>query len=280
MLPVEWREMRRFGFSWPLLRYFVLRLFQSRSFRKADGLIFLTQYVCDTVTSLVGRRKGKLAVIPHGIDERFFCEPRLQCAVGNYSQERPLRLFYVSIVNLYKHQWHVARAVASLRASGYPVTLDLVGPAYGTALRRLEATLRDVDPKGEFIVYHGAVPYENLPKFYKNADIDVFASSCENMPIILLEGMAAGIPIACSRREPMPEILGEAGVYFDPEDPKEIAAAIRVLIESPELRAQKAQAAYARAQQFSWRRCAAETFSFLSEVFRSYSGQHASPGFD
>ncbi len=83
------------------------------------------------------------------------------------------------------------------------------------------------------------------------------------MPNILLEGMAAGLPIACSDRGPMPEVLGDAGVYFNPEDPASIAKAIRHLIESPELREQKAQAAFQRAQQYSWARCAEETFGFL-----------------
>jgi glycosyltransferase involved in cell wall biosynthesis len=61
----------------------------------------------------------------------------------------------------------------------------------------------------------------------------------------------------------MPELLGDAGIYFDPEQPEEIAAAIRQLIASPDLRAEKARAAYQRAQALSWARCADETFDFL-----------------
>jgi len=44
---------------------------------------------------------------------------------------------------------------------------------------------------------------------------------------ILVEAMASGLPIACSNRGPMPEVLGDAGVYFDPEDPHDIARALR-----------------------------------------------------
>jgi len=61
----------------------------------------------------------------------------------------------------------------------------------------------------------------------------------------------------------MPEVLGEAGVYFDPENPDDIAAAIRALIESPALRGRHGRLAFERAQQFCWCRCADETFSFL-----------------
>jgi glycosyltransferase involved in cell wall biosynthesis len=67
----------------------------------------------------------------------------------------------------------------------------------------------------------------------------------------------------------MREVLGEAGVYFDPEDPQSIAKAMRELIESPGLSAEKAQMAYERAQGYSWQRCADETFSFLATVARA-----------
>ena len=57
------------------------------------------------------------------------------------------------------------------------------------------------------------------------------------MPNILLEGMESGLPIACSNRNPMPEALGDAGVYFDPEIVDDIARALRELIDSHTLRA-------------------------------------------
>lgn len=98
------------------------------------------------------------------------------------------------------------------------------------------------------------------------------ASSCENMPNILLETMASGLPIACSNLGPMPEVLGDAGVYFDPEQPEEIARALCELIESPQLRTKLVQASYQRAQQFSWQRCADETFRFLVAVTHRQKG--------
>ena len=89
------------------------------------------------------------------------------------------------------------------------------------------------------------------------------------MPNILLEGMASGLPMACSHRGPMPEMLGEAGVYFDPESPDEIAAALRPLIADPDLRTRCAEGAYAKAQTYSWERCAQETFAFLRQILEN-----------
>lgn len=89
------------------------------------------------------------------------------------------------------------------------------------------------------------------------------------MPITLLEAMAAGLPIACSDRGPMPEILEDGGVYFDPELPDSIAAAVEQLITDPALRERVAQRAKQLSEQYSWSRCAEETWKFIAETYRS-----------
>ena len=265
-LPFELPEQARYGFSKTGIRLLLLRWMQSRSFRKADGTIFLTAYAKQAVHAVTGPLPGHINIIPHGLDRRFFRPPRTQRSIEACSAVDPFRILYASIVDLYKHQWHVAEAVARLRIAGLPVSLELVGPAYPPALRRLREVMNRFDPQGTFLVYAGPVPHEDLPARYAAADLCAFASSCENMPNILLEGMASGLPLACSDRGPMPELLGDAGLYFDPEDPLSIASALRQLIVSPDLRLRKAQAAVERAQQYSWARCAQETFAFLQQV--------------
>jgi glycosyltransferase involved in cell wall biosynthesis len=78
--------------------------------------------------------------------------------------------------------------------------------------------------------------------------------------------MASGLPIACSNRGPMPDILGEAGSYFDPENPESIAQAVRGQLEHASLRTDLAEQAYGRARAYSWTQCAASTFEFLRKV--------------
>jgi glycosyltransferase involved in cell wall biosynthesis len=265
LLPFEWRELRRYGMTPNALRLLLLRWRQGRSFRRATGTIFLTDYARATVANSIGEMMGDVRVIPHGIHARFLQPPRAQRT--SFTEAEPCRLLYVSVVEIYKHQWHVAEAVARLRANGVFVTLDLVGPP-GPGSLKLERTLNRVDPHGKFIRYLGAIPYEQLHEQYATADISIFASSCENMPNILLEGMASGLPVACSRLGPMPEVLADAGIYFDPEDPAEIAVRISELVASAGLRTRISQKAFAKAQTFSWRRCSHETFGFLATIAR------------
>ena len=153
-----------------------------------------------------------------------------------------------------------------------PIALDLVGPAYLPALQRLSAVLNRVDVNRSWVRYHGAVKFDVLHHHYAQADLGLFASSCENMPNILLETMASGLPIACSDRGPMLEVLGAAGVYFNPEQPDDIARALRKLIDSPGLRMEMAQASYKCAQQYSWQHCANDTFEFLVKIVQRQHG--------
>jgi glycosyltransferase involved in cell wall biosynthesis len=275
MLPFEWSELKRFGFSPTTLKLAILRWNQSSSFKHADGTIFLTRYAHEAVTAITGPLHGKATIIPHGVDTRFRLVPRPQRAVGELTEQNPLRVVYVSTIDEFKHQWHVVDAIGVLHREGIPVRLDLYGSARPSALTRLTEALRRVDSAGAFIRYRGAVDYREIHQRYIEADISVFASSCENMPNILIESMAAGLPIACSNRGPMPDMLGDAGVYFDPEDPVSIAEAVRTLAANPELRAEKAAAAFAAATQFSWAGCARQTFEFLSAVSGTRDGRSA-----
>jgi glycosyltransferase involved in cell wall biosynthesis len=214
--------------------------------------------------------KGETVVIPHGIDRCFFLHPRPQMKINKFSSECPFQLLYVSTIEPYKHHYQVIDAVTKVRAEGFPVVLKLIGGANPTDANRLKKKIQNIDPLGHFVKYLGFNTHEELLLEYCKADVFIFASSCETFGQILLEGMASGLPIVCSNHRPMPDILGDAGVYFDPENADSITSAIRKLIESPELRAKNAIMAFDQAQKYSWSLCTAETFSFLSQVLYEY----------
>jgi glycosyltransferase involved in cell wall biosynthesis len=178
-------------------------------------------------------------------------------------------MVYVSTVNLYKHPWHLVEAVYRVRSQhGWPITLDLVGDAVVPAIDRLREAISRFDPGGAFVRYHGPVDHAGLPALYQQADMAVFASSCENQPLVLLEKMASGLPIACSDYGAMTEILGDDGVYFDPENVDSLVHALTILIQDPALRDSNAAKNHARAKAYDWARTAQDTFSLLSSVMR------------
>lgn len=267
MLSYELGEIERYGWSKARLRLILLRQVQNRSLRRADGAIFLTRYAATVIQKSCGQL-SRVAFIPHGVGYNF--QELTHALPWPFNGERPIRLLYVSNAAWYKHQWMVIRAVEKLRYEGINVNLTLVGGGSGPAQDRLRHQMETSDPRGDFVFQIEFIPQADLPSYLTEADIFVFASSCENMPNTLLEAMAAGLPIACSRRGPMPEVLEDAGEYFDPEVPESIANALRNLIENSELRQRNALRAKTLASQYSWQRCAQETWTFIADTYHRH----------
>lgn len=275
MLPFEPIEAALFGgLSAMRLKMRLLRHTQGRSFRGADGIIFLTEYAKIAISKALVNLPGKMALIPHGIEQRFFQMPRLQRSIAECIESNPFRMLYVSILMPYKHQMQVARAVFQLRTQGIPIEMRFIGASWGSYGKQFRALLDELDPKHEFLLWSGAESFDVLHDFYRNTDAFIFASSCENLPNILIEAMAAGLPIASSNRGPMPEVLGDAGVYFDPGSISSIVEVLRTLVYDKSLRDKLANFAWNKAHDYSWERCANETFRFIVRVVQLHNKEN------
>lgn len=263
MLVYEQKERARFGVSWTRIRLKLLNYFQSNSIKKAEGVIFISFYAKKYITEKIGLRTKLDTVIYHGISDRFRRVPTQGTNI-DFSAENMFKLSYVSIINVYKHQWNVAQAVLELNNEGYHIQVDFIGPYYKKSLKKLSKYLVE-----DNINYLGKIDYKEIEREYKKADAFIFASSCENMPNILVEAMSAGLPIACSNYGPMPEILLEAGLYFDPLEVKEIKKTIAKLYGDVNLRVELSKKAYQQSLDFNWETTSNKTFEFLHQVAKS-----------
>jgi len=265
MLSYEPSVMNYFGYTKARLRLLAILFLQNRAFRHAESVIFLTKYAAKVIQKSCGPL-SRIAYIPHGVGEDFKrAQPVHDWPTTN---DRPIRCLYVSNAAMHKHQWVVVQAIAALRKRGYDVSLSLVGGGLGRAQQLLEEQIAVSDPNRVFVKQKGFVPHKDLPAILANAYLFIFASSCENMPNTLIEAMAVGLPIACSNRGPMPEVLMDGGVYFDPENADSIAGAVEQLITDQALRARVAKRAKELAGQYSWSRCADETFAFIVDTYK------------
>ena len=267
VLPFDWLAIKSNGWSFRALKFMLLRWVQASSFRRSDGVIFLTQFAKKMVLAQMGSLSVPTAVIAHGLASQFYGAPKVQQQIAAYSSEHPFVLLYVSIIDTYKHQVEVVKAAALLRSLGYPVQLRLVGPAHASSLLQLQKVMLECDPQKAWIDYIGPVSHQQLSSEYAKADLGIVASSCESFGMIGLEKMAAGLPLACANQGAMMEVLQEAALFFDPKNPTEIAQVIQRYIDSPELRSQKQSAGVKRAREFIWETCASQTFAFMHTVY-------------
>lgn len=262
MLVFDSIESGRFPFGWTKARYRILRHQQLRSLKTSVGNIFLSNYAKQSIQPFMPKTNKPTRVIHHGVDQRFLSNPK-----NTLSQKKHLKLLYVSTVNFYKHQWNVVDAVDKLRGTGFDLSLKLIGGGHPGAIKRL---YKFIAGKTDFVEYCGSVDYETLHEEYKKADLFIFASTCENMPNILLEAMASGTPIACSNYPPMPEFLNNFGAYFDPLNTNSIYQAISDLAQNPKLAFELSCKAYQEAKNYTWKNTAEETFCFLQTCLQTH----------
>ncbi len=124
--------------------------------------------------------------------------------------------------------------------------------------RRIEALARSASGPPQVRTITN-VPEAHLRALYSGASLFVFPSLYEGFGLPVIEAMACGCAVACSNRSSLPEIVGEAGLLFDPQAPAAIAAAISALLSDRALRQKLGALGLERAKGFSWQRTAAET---------------------
>ena len=264
LLPFEFKEVARYGFSARTLRLIALRFGQSKTFSSSNANIFLSQYAEELVSKIKGVQDIPRKIIHHGAKVSFKGTIKKQ----NIESDK-IQLLYVSTIDLYKHQWNVISAVSKLRKEGINAHLTLIGGSYKKALDKINSIIAIVDPEREFIKYEGVVDYREVFTYYDQADIFVFASTCENLPVILLEAMSEVLPIACSNKRPMLDILKDGGLYFDSESISSITNCLRYLIDNTDLQDILVARANKYSQLYSWDVCAVETFSLIKTVYEN-----------
>jgi len=258
-----WNEIKDFKEKTKLLINFKR---QQICFKKSSGIIFISNYAKNYISSVLSINEKQISVIHHGLSNRFVFRNNLSKSLNNYSFKNPFKFIYVSTVHVYKNQWNVIEAIANLRDIGYPVSLTLIGPIiYNPSGKRMISIMKEKDPQNEFINYIKEVQYDEMQNYYSIHDGIIFASSCENMPNILIESMGSGLPIACSNKMPMPEFLEDGGIYFNATSIESIEKALINLISNLPL-LEKRNNNLEKLKYFSWHETSKKTFSFISNI--------------
>jgi len=91
-------------------------------------------------------------------------------------------------------------------------------------------------------------------------------SLVEGFGFPVIEAMACGLPVLASRTTALPEVGGEAALYFDPENVKDIIQAIQAILDNPDLSCNLSQKGLRRAREFSWEKAAARTLDFYEQI--------------
>jgi glycosyltransferase involved in cell wall biosynthesis len=200
------------------------------SLRGARTVIAISEHVKETLVERMDVEAERVEVIHLGLDHELF----------RPDGDEPRRPFLLYPANPWPHKNHerLFEAFARVRRARPDLRLVLTG----TGLDRLGRVPEGVEVRGR-------VPREALAELYRTASALVFPSLYEGFGQPPLEAMASGTPVAVSRAGSLPEVCGDAALYFEPTSVDEIAEAIVAVLERP---GQLIERGLARASQFTW----------------------------
>ncbi|RKX33370.1 MAG: glycosyltransferase family 1 protein [Verrucomicrobia bacterium] len=238
----------------PLYRFLV-----REAVLRADAVICPSNATLNDIVTqfnLSRERQSRLHVVPEGIPAGLKPDPAKR-------EKYPLLLF-VGRRDPYKNLPLLINAFARLRRTMPQVRLEVIGPPdprYPEA-EQLATRLK----LGSAVTWRGYVPAEEMITAYQRAHAVVLPSRCEGFGLPVLEAMACGCPVICSRAGALPEVAADAALYVDPLTPEALAEAMVRVLTDRSLAQTLTCKGLARARLFSWERTARGTLAIYRRL--------------
>lgn len=246
----------------PKERLWLFDLFFERRIRQVDHVITVSEFVRREIISDLGLPPQRVTAIHEAPSAGFF--PRPAATVDALRRRMELPEDYILFVGTQEPRKNLPLLIRALALVKQPTALVLAGwSGWGDqAWRRLLEPLR----LKQRVYTTGYVDQETLAGLYSGARVTVYPSLYEGFGLPVLEAMACGSPVIAARAASLPEVAGDAALLVDPQDPRELAAALQHLLTDPERRQELAEAGIKHAARFSWQRCARETLHVFERV--------------
>jgi glycosyltransferase involved in cell wall biosynthesis len=208
---------------------------------------------------------SRVRVVHHGVDQRFFGirEHAASNGQGRY-------ILTVSTLHPHKNFRRLLLAYAEFAQAQPDVNLVIAGMR-GFEAGKIDGLIAELGLQPR-VKCTGWIPREELYRLFAHADAFIYPTTFEGFGMTLLEGLAAGLPVACSAIEPVRTLAGNAALLFDPNQTGEITHALSRIIEDEALRRTLGDAGPNRARQFDWEKSALATLDVLLEAAGSGCG--------
>ena len=239
------------------------------SLREADGIVTISEFTRKVLIERFGLKEDKIKTTHLGLNNVHKQELGANAAEdGRRKFALPAEfILFVGASEPRKNLPCLIDALAVIHERYERIPLVLVGRPgadHAALLNRIKAC--SLEP---WVKILGYLPEDDVRSLYRAASVFVFPSLCEGFGLPLLEAMVCGLPVAASGVSALPEVGGDAAVYFQPEDPEDMAAKIMLLLEDAGLRESLKAKGRERAKIFTWEKTAEETLDFYRAIAES-----------
>jgi glycosyltransferase involved in cell wall biosynthesis len=239
--------------------------------RRADRIITDSEYSKRDIQRFFKAKDDRLDVIYPGVDQsiRKNVDSVKLCEVKSRLGIVSPYLIYTGIYKLRKNHAGLLQAFKTFVDRGGHAQLVIAGPMEDgeEMLRRLARDLGVADR----VVFTGFVDDRDLPALYSGASVYACPSLYEGFGFTVLEAMACGIPVVCSKETSLPEVAGAAALYADARNPQEFGNALYQVFSDQALRAMLVSKGTNNLQRFQWKHAAEQTLAVYEKAARGTS---------
>lgn len=238
----------------------------ANTLKNATTIITISEFSKNTIIEKYGIEEQKIFVTYLDADGCFSApfDTELNCKVQKRLPDK--YLFYPA--NTWPHKNHIALLKAFyILKSKYDIDFKLVFTGNQDKERKnIERFINEKNLRDD-VQYLGYIPQKEMPYVFHNAKLLVFPSKFEGFGIPLVEAMKSELPIVCSSSTCIPEIVGDAALLFDENDPEDIAEKIYELYENKDLSNTLIENGKKRCDLFSWENCSQKTIEILKQLY-------------
>ncbi len=252
--------------NFPRLYLFFLKTIIYLSAKTSDGIITISEQVKNEIIKYYNIGAEQITVAYLAVNHELFCP----ISNGNLASIRTKYnlpehyILYAAALLQHKNHERLLKAFREIREEMPGWKLVFSG-ASDKGHVKLAGIISALGLEKEVIML-GWLPFEDIPGVYGSAELFVYPTLHEGFGLPILEAMASGLPVVCSRIEPLIEIAGNAALLVDPYDESAIARGILSVFRDKTLRMKLIEAGILRAKTFTWERTAFNTLAFLSDT--------------
>lgn len=207
-------------------------------------------------------KSEKIAVIPHGYTESANISHELPSEIKAKLPEK--YILFLSTLQPRKNLELLIDALRDLKGEHPEISHKLV--VVGKPGWKFQTILRKIDENKENVIYLGHVGDNDRWPIYRGAELFICPSLYEGFGMPLLEAFECGVPAAAANNSSLPEVGGDAVMYFDPTSKEEMKKAMVKILNDENLQREMIAKGKQQLAKFSWEKCARETLAVLEEV--------------
>ena len=249
-----------------LVRNFITRKMMELSIKSCDLLIVDSHFAKKEIIEILKLDLKKIEVVYLNINNKYFSSIDNKKIIKNFNYESKYILSVMSCVR-YHNIINLLKAYRKLtRDLDFNIKLVLVLQILDKSyFLEIEKFIKSNFKENQIVIFSN-LSSENLPNLYRYAELYVFTSYCEVFGLTSLEAMSQKTPVVISNKSSLPEINGNAAIYFDPDDIDEITNSLKMILMDNTLRQKLIEEGIAQLDKYNSKDNIKKTISIIENI--------------